>query len=502
MNTSTTYQASLGKSVVIQIDLPDQAVAGLSTFFERYYIGSYRHIIDQDSYRKIESDGTFSFSWKLKQHKMDHYALLSSSLKISQSAVELSFPDLDKSNQSQLALSARTIDDVQNIVWSYLQNTKVSSLYFIIGANDEEHSEAPGKERSTQRSILRKIFSGNTANVFLSFMLLSFILFFIIGFYLVFLMIGVQLVYLFYSDRIILSLGNVHPTSKRPLVTIVSVRSTPETLKFLRQRGKKILSEMREEVGSVPVAPGAVAFGSVAKNNSDIKSSILTILSRHGISASMNDIEVKTKDVYDIVEKAADRFNRPVPKIVIVNSIMSNAAATGISVKRSSIMITAGSLEDLTEEELESVIGHELGHVKGHDPVILFAVTSFQFVGMFYLWYPLFLYLGLFYFILAFGAIYALGKILETRADTESAIVLGNPEAMASSLRKIGFRQLYREKYAPLAKLLDWFQFDPHPPIYFRISRMSELAGSGIRTKHSFLVSLKDCIAGFFSAFL
>ena len=71
------------------------------------------------------------------------------------------------------------------------------------------------------------------------------------------------------------------------------------------------------------------------------------------------------------------------------------------------------------------MIGHELGHVKGRDPVILFGVTSVMYIGGLLLWLPLIIYLGFFYFILAFGVIYLVGKFLETRADTESVIVLG-----------------------------------------------------------------------------
>jgi len=141
-----------------------------------------------------------------------------------------------------------------------------------------------------------------------------------------------------------------------------------------------------------------------------------------------------------------------------------------------------------------------MGHVAGHDPVILFAATSFEFLGRFYLWFPLLLYLGFFYFLLAFGGIYLVGKFLETRADTESAVVFGNPEALSSALTKIGFRQLYREKYNPGAKLFDWFQFDPHPPIYFRVARLSKYSGKQGQVRHTLLVSIRDIIVGFFSA--
>jgi len=481
---------------VIQENLPPAAIKGMVEAIERYYVTPNSNFVELGSYRRVESGESFELSWRLRFPEGSTIIPLSILVSVNQQAVELSFPDLDRNNPAQLQLSSKVIDDVQSIVWQYMQNTKLSSLYFVIGGAEDRHSEAPGQRDSLLRNIVKRLFSGNTANVFLTFLFFSFVLFFIIGFYTVFVMIVFQLVYLIFSDRLALNLGNVHPNAERPLVTIVSVRSTKENLQALSSSGRKILPEIREEVVN------SVRVPITADERSRVKTTIIQILEKHGINANLNDIEIKTRNVFGIVQRVSARFRREPPRIVIVNSLVSNAAATGISTRHSSIMITAGSLEDLNEDELEAVVGHELGHIKGHDPIILFAVTSFEFYGRFFLWFSLFAFQPLLYFVLVFGAIFAVGKVLETRADTESALVLGTPQAMASALSKIGLRQLYHEKYSPVAKVMDWFQFDPHPPIYFRVKRMSEFkTGAEQIPKHTFLLSLRDCIVGFLSAF-
>ena len=480
------------RRVVLERDIPAAAVSGLVEFIDRYYIRSRTKFIDALSFRKTQIGTGFELFWILRPIGPEQASPLPVSLKISQAAVELDFPGLSPNDKSFQQVVERTVDEVEATVLSYFQNVKTTSLYFVIGAT-EEHSEAPD-QRGLMRGVIKRIFAGNTTSLFLSFILLSFALFFIIGVYTVFVLISTQLVALVFSDKIVYRLGSVRPDAERPLVSVVSVRSNAETLKSVSQHGKKILSQIREEIArsATPTYSAAV--------NEELKSTVIGSLLKHGIIATGQEINVKTRDVYRIVHEVSEKFGRQTPKITIANTIVSNASATGISSSRSTVMITAGSLEDLNDDELEAVIGHELGHVAGHDPVILFATTSFEFLGRFYLWFPLLLDLGFFYFLLAFGAIYLVGKFLETRADTESAAVIGNPEALASALTKIGFRQLYREKYNPGAKLFDWFQFDPHPPIYFRIARLSKYSERQEPVKHTLLVSIRDIIVGFFSA--
>ncbi len=463
------------------------------------------HSVEGKTFTRIDDrkKAAFTFSWRetgiLQRDKRIPGKAISVTLKVSRATVELNFDDFDKGNQSELDLCTRTVDEVQNIVWSYFLNARKSTLYFDIGSGEERHSESPEEASSSRRSILKRIFSGNTTNIFLGFLIFSYVLLILVGIYAIFLIIVFQLVYLYYADRLMLNLGNIRPTAERPLVAIVSVKSKQETIVFLRTIGRRILAEIREQVSTL-VLPSVGSSVYETTNRIDLKSSVQLILSRNGIDTSANDIEVKTKNVYSLVEKVSSKFNRPVPKIVITNSVISNASATGISARHSSIMITSGSLEELTDDELESVVGHELGHVKGHDPLILFGLTMLMYIGVFYLWYPLSLLIGLLYYILAFALIFAVGKILETRADTESAVVLQNASGLASSLTKMGFKQLFQEKYNPAAKLFDWFRFDPHPPIYFRVARMSKLAGMESTIRHTFLASLRDCILGFVSA--
>ena len=175
----------------------------------------------------------------------------------------------------------------------------------------------------------------------------------------------------------------------------------------------------------------------------------------------------------------------PMPKVVISNSMLPNAAATGPSPKHGVVLITGGLLIDLNDDEVLSVVGHEIGHLKGRDPLILFGLMSVEFLLRVTILLPIFLFMPLIYLIIVFGLIFFIAKFFEARADLLSAMNIGQPKILAEALVKIGYQRLRYER-ARSRRLLSWLRWDPHPPIYFRIERLNEME-TPVRTKHPFI---------------
>jgi heat shock protein HtpX len=203
--------------------------------------------------------------------------------------------------------------------------------------------------------------------------------------------------------------------------------------------------------------------------------------------------------VYELVKKIADKFGFPMPKIVVSNTMVPNAAAAGPSPSRGVVLITTGLLVQLEEEEVVSVLGHEFGHLKGRDPLLLYGLTSAEFLFRFYVLFPLFpLIFSSFLFFIYFWAvmmvIFFIAKFFEARADLVSAITMGKPEVLAGALEKIGFQRLLYER-TPSFRVQEWLGLDPHPPIYFRVDRLEKLK-SPEKIKRPLIQSIKDVISG------
>jgi heat shock protein HtpX len=344
----------------------------------------------------------------------------------------------------------------------------------------------PERFFEARKNFVYRMFSESMLLLFILFTSLSIILFLILGSYAPIVLVLMQFILIIFSDKIIGRMGDWHITEKNPLIHVFQYNiPVSEYRSFLNRHGAEIFSKIKKDIYSKTLALGKPL---------NYETCVET-LSQYGLECSPERASVKIVNLYEIVKQAAEKFELSVPKIVVSNTTLPNAAASGPWPSRGVILVTTGLLVQLEEKEILSVIGHEFSHLKGRDPLFLFLLTSMEYLLRFYVFWPLLYFLGYFYLIIALGAVYFIAKFFESKADLESAIRIGEPQNLANALRKIGFRRLQLEARRGYA-LQEWLGWDPHPPLYFRIHRLESLKKPG-EIKHPLIRSIKDNILGF-----
>ncbi len=165
----------------------------------------------------------------------------------------------------------------------------------------------------------------------------------------------------------------------------------------------------------------------------------------------------ENKRVYNLVENLCISTGMPMPAINIIEDDSLNAFASGISSKTYAVSLSRGIIDKLEDDELESVIAHELTHIRNRDVRLL--IISIVFVGIFgFIAEMLFrsmrfgrigrgkkeggaviiaLLLAVVGYLLASLFRFALSRKREYLADAGSAELTRRPQALASALRKV-----------------------------------------------------------------
>jgi len=219
--------------------------------------------------------------------------------------------------------------------------------------------------------------------------------------------------------------------------------------------------------------------------------------------------------LYNLLENLCISRGIPMPKLKVMDSDALNAFATGMNQKQYSITVTTGLLDRLDDAEIESVLGHELTHIRNGDvrmmviAVIIAGIVSFAAELVFRLWFyngfgfrqsrsderrgggggagiAILIAIGLLVvaYVLSFVIRLALSRSREFLADAGSVELTKNPDAMIAALRKIeGRGELPGATSAVMEMCIDNPRagfgelFDTHPSVDARVAALVKFAG-------------------------
>lgn len=217
--------------------------------------------------------------------------------------------------------------------------------------------------------------------------------------------------------------------------------------------------------------------------------------------------EQEAPELYGVVRSLAARANLPMPRVAIIPQEAPNAFATGRDPQHAVVAATEGILKILDRDELEAVLGHELGHVTKRDILVgAIAATlagALTHLAQMAMWTSgrrddreggggLVGILALLFAPVAAAIVQAMiSRQAEFRADETGAALTGRPLELASALRKLeaASQRLPMDGSPATAHLfiVNPFAgglarlFSTHPPTEERVARLEAMARGGLR---------------------
>jgi heat shock protein HtpX len=218
--------------------------------------------------------------------------------------------------------------------------------------------------------------------------------------------------------------------------------------------------------------------------------------------------------LYNLLENLCISRGITMPTLRVADDDALNAFATGLNDKQYSITVTRGLIDALNDQEIESVLGHELTHIRNGDvrmlviAVVIAGVISFFGELVFRIFFQNVFWGGgrrsgggdrkggaglaiiialaiiAVVWILSIVIRFALSRQREYLADAGSVELTKNPDAMISALRKIeGRGEIPGANSAVMEMCIDnpreGFSnvFDTHPSVDARVSALVKFAG-------------------------
>ncbi len=223
--------------------------------------------------------------------------------------------------------------------------------------------------------------------------------------------------------------------------------------------------------------------------------------------------EADAPSLYGSVRRLSVAAGIPMPKVYIIPTDSPNAFATGRNPAHAAVAVTEGITRLLSQDELEGVLAHELGHVRNRD--ILIGTIAATLAGAIMMLARFAQFAAIFggggrdrdeggggaLGMIALAIVAPLGAMLvqmavsrsrEYLADETGARFCGRPESLATALQKISYasQRVPMEASAATAHMFIMSPlsgggimslFSTHPPIEKRIERLRAMRTAALR---------------------
>lgn len=93
-----------------------------------------------------------------------------------------------------------------------------------------------------------------------------------------------------------------------------------------------------------------------------------------GLAGAREVTSDEEQRLHNVVEEMAIAAGLPKPRVFVIETPALNAFATGLKPEKATIGVTRGLLQTLSRDELQGVVGHEMGHIANDDIVYMTAV--------------------------------------------------------------------------------------------------------------------------------
>jgi len=150
----------------------------------------------------------------------------------------------------------------------------------------------------------------------------------------------------FYSNKIIGRSADWKITASNPTIHLLEYHAPWEEHELFNKKfPKEKLAELKKEVYEQ----------TIAKKGEIDSETVRQIFLRNGIECKPENLTTKEVNVYELVKRTAAKFGFPTPEVVVSNTIIPNASASGPGPRRGIVLITTGLLVHLEDDEIISV---------------------------------------------------------------------------------------------------------------------------------------------------